>query len=82
MADPISLRCAVFTISSRRSAEDDSSGDLLADCLEVAQVDTDLPAGPHAAIRGAGGTGPHDDEIPHVRPEVVVHAVLKAATRA
>ena len=36
MADPVSLRCAVFTISSRRTAEDDSSGDLLADCLQAA----------------------------------------------
>jgi molybdenum cofactor biosynthesis protein B len=36
MAEPISLRCAVFTISSRRTAEDDSSGDLLAECVQAA----------------------------------------------
>jgi molybdenum cofactor biosynthesis protein B len=36
MPDPISLRCAVFTISSRRTAQDDSSGDLLAERLRAA----------------------------------------------
>ena len=36
MAEPISLRCAVFTISSRRTTEDDSSGDLLVECVQAA----------------------------------------------
>jgi molybdenum cofactor biosynthesis protein B len=36
MPDLISLRCAVFTISSRRTAQDDSSGDLLAERLRAA----------------------------------------------
>jgi molybdenum cofactor biosynthesis protein B len=36
MPDLISLRCAVFTISSRRTAQDDSSGDLLAERLQAA----------------------------------------------
>jgi molybdenum cofactor biosynthesis protein B len=36
MSDRISLRCAVFTVSGRRSAADDSSGDLLAQRLQSA----------------------------------------------
>jgi molybdenum cofactor biosynthesis protein B len=35
MPEPISLRCAVFTISSRRTAADDTSGDLLAQRLQA-----------------------------------------------
>jgi molybdenum cofactor biosynthesis protein B len=33
---PVSLNCAVLTVSDKRSAEDDSSGDLLADLLTQA----------------------------------------------
>lgn len=36
MPEPLSLRCAVFTVSSRRTAEDDTSGDLLAERLQAA----------------------------------------------
>lgn len=36
MTDLIPLRCAVFTVSSKRSAGDDSSGDLLAQRLQAA----------------------------------------------
>jgi molybdenum cofactor biosynthesis protein B len=36
MADPASLRCAVFTVSASRTAADDSSGDLLAQRLQAA----------------------------------------------
>lgn len=36
MPDPVSLRIAVFTVSSRRTAADDSSGDLLAERLQAA----------------------------------------------
>lgn len=32
----MSLRCAIFTVSSRRTAADDTSGDLLAERLQVA----------------------------------------------
>ncbi|MFS2003103.1 molybdenum cofactor biosynthesis protein B [Duganella sp. CT11-25] len=36
MADPVSLRCVVLTISASRTAADDSSGDLLAQRLQAA----------------------------------------------
>jgi molybdenum cofactor biosynthesis protein B len=36
MTDPVSLRCAVFTVSASRTEADDSSGDLLAQRLQAA----------------------------------------------
>ena len=50
--------------------------------LDVRRVELDPAPGAHAVIRQAGVAGPDDDEVQHVRAEILVDAVLHAAARA